>query len=956
MDAADPQPSADPGARLRAVDAALYRHMVESATDYAIFSMDLDRRITSWNAGAERLLGWSEAEILGLPADVIFTPEDCAIDRPAVEQHGALRDGRASDDRWHMRKDGSRFFANGSMLPLIDDAGVATGLFKILRDHTSRHQAETSARDAAAALAESEARFRNMADNAPMMMWTTDADGRCTYLNRPWYDFTGQTAAEAEGMGWLDATHPDDQARTEAMFLEANAAQRRFRVEYRLRRADGGYHWCIDAAAPRFGPDGVYLGYIGSVLDIHERREAEERVRESEARLRGLTDAIPGFAWTADEDGIVDYASGQFFDFAGVPATGDKRETNRAWIKLLHPDDVAGMLGVWRTAREQAAPYSCEYRLRRRDGVYRWFLANAAPVDAGGSRVRWAGVSSDIEDIVRTRQALVASREALEREAREREAILAQLTEGVIVTDAQGRIVFVNDAAERLHGVKSLETPPEAYAETYHLFTEDGGPHPFDTLPLARAVGGETVLDARWRIQRPNGTEVLAIGGARPLLGADGEQVGAVLTLRDDTARRAAEADLRHLNRTLEQRVVAEVEERNRAEEQLRQSQKMEAVGQLTGGIAHDFNNLLAGIVGSLDMLSRRIEQGRTTDLPRYVTTAMTSAQRAAALTQRLLAFARRQPLDPKAVEANRLLAGMEELLRRTLGPEIALEMVLAGGLWPTLADPNQLENALLNLAINARDAMPEGGRLTIETANSHLDDAYARAHPGEVEAGQYIVVCVTDTGTGMPPETAARVFEPFFTTKPIGRGTGLGLSMLYGFAKQTGGHVKVYSEEGEGTTFRLYLPRWRGETAAETEPAAEIARDGAGQTVLLVEDEPAVRMLILETLDDLGYNAIEATDGPTGLRVLDGDRRVDLLVTDVGLPGMNGRQLAEAAREKRPGLKVLFITGYAHNAALGNGMLAPGTEILTKPFAVDALAAKIGEMLAAGAVSPPGT
>jgi len=297
----------------------------------------------------------------------------------------------------------------------------------------------------------------------------------------------------------------------------------------------------------------------------------------------------------------------------------------------------------------------------------------------------------------------------------------------------------------------------------------------------------------------------------------------------------------------------------------------------------------------------------------------------------------------------DKLVAGMEDLLRRTLGPAVDLEMVLAGGLWPALCDPNQLESAILNLAINARDAMPGGGRLTVETANAHLDDAYARAQGGEVRPGQYVAVSVTDTGTGMAPEVAARAFEPFFTTKPLGQGTGLGLSMLYGFVKQSGGHVRVYSEPGQGTAFKLYLPRHRGGFEAADPvagPEGAPPRADAGETVLVVEDEATVRMLVLETLAELGYAAIEAADGPSGLRVLRSDARVDLLVTDVGLPGLNGRQLADAGREARPGLRVLFITGYAHNAAVGNGVLEPGTEMMTKPFAMDALADKIRSMI----------
>jgi CheY-like chemotaxis protein len=379
----------------------------------------------------------------------------------------------------------------------------------------------------------------------------------------------------------------------------------------------------------------------------------------------------------------------------------------------------------------------------------------------------------------------------------------------------------------------------------------------------------------------------------------------------------------------------------------------MEAVGQLTGGIAHDFNNLLTAITGSLEMLQRRINERRTEGLERYTSAAIAAAQRAGALTQRLLAFARRQPLDPKRVDINRLLAGMEDLLRRTLGPAIQLEMVLAGGLWPTLCDPNQMESAILNLAINARDAMPDGGRLTIETSNAYLDDAYAALQGGEIRPGQYVAVAVSDTGVGMAPEVVERAFDPFFTTKPVGRGTGLGLSMLYGFVKQSDGNVRIYSEPGNGTTFRLYLPRMRASADAAGTVAAGRAdppgRAEAGETVLVVDDEPSLRMLVAETLRELGYAAILAEDGPSAVQILQSDARIDLLVTDIGLPGLNGRQVADAARAKRPGLRVLLMTGYAQNAALGNGAaLEPGMHIIAKPFALAALGAKVREMIEA--------
>jgi signal transduction histidine kinase len=413
--------------------------------------------------------------------------------------------------------------------------------------------------------------------------------------------------------------------------------------------------------------------------------------------------------------------------------------------------------------------------------------------------------------------------------------------------------------------------------------------------------------------------------------------------------RRRAEQELRHLAASLETQVAARTEALMETEAALRQSQKMEAVGQLTGGLAHDFNNLLTGILGSLELVKARVAQGRLLDVDRYVTAAQGAANRAASLTHRLLAFSRRQTLEPKVVNANKLVAGMEELIRRTMGPAIAVEVVGSSGLWNTRADPSQLENALLNLCINARDAMPDGGKLTIETGNRWLDDRASRMR--DLPPGQYVSLSVSDTGTGMPPEVIAKAFDPFFTTKPLGQGTGLGLSMIYGFARQSGGQVRIYSEPGQGTMVRLYLPRHVGEAdhLEATEVLLEVPRARGGETVLIVDDEPTVRMLVTDVLEEYGYTAIEAENSLAGLAVLRSDLRIDLLVTDVGLPGgMNGRQVAEAARQFRPGLKVLFITGYAENAVLSHGHLAPGMHVLTKPFAMETLAARIKDVMTA--------
>lgn len=393
--------------------------------------------------------------------------------------------------------------------------------------------------------------------------------------------------------------------------------------------------------------------------------------------------------------------------------------------------------------------------------------------------------------------------------------------------------------------------------------------------------------------------------------------------------------------------VGRDITEQRRIEEALRQSQKMEAVGQLTGGIAHDFNNLLTAVTGGLEMLGLRLQSGEYDKLDRYITMAQTGANRAAALTQRLLAFSRRQTLAPTPTNADRLIAGMEDIIDRTLGPEIEVNVEAAAGLWPVLVDAPQLENALLNLCINARDAMPDGGRLTIETSNKHLD---ARAAIGQdLPEGEYVSLCVTDTGTGMSPEIIERVFDPFFTTKPIGQGTGLGLSMIYGFVRQSGGQVRVYSEVGHGTTMCLYLPRYSGAvaTASSAEGERDLLRATAGETILIVEDEIAIRQLVSEILMEAGYRIIEASTGPAGVKVMQSDERIDLLITDVGLPGgLNGRQVADAGRAVRPMLKVLFVTGYAANAAVGAGHLDKGMEILTKPFNIGELERRVRTLM----------
>lgn len=416
------------------------------------------------------------------------------------------------------------------------------------------------------------------------------------------------------------------------------------------------------------------------------------------------------------------------------------------------------------------------------------------------------------------------------------------------------------------------------------------------------------------------------------------QQARAAARTREEVARRTAEL------RSTNERLVAEAVARAEAEDKVRQMQKLEAIGQLTGGIAHDFNNMLSIIVGNLDIAERRLDDRDR--LRRAIDNARTGADKAAELTRRLLAFSRQQPLSPKVIDPNKLVAGMSELLRRALGEAIRLETVLAGGLWRVCADAGQLENAILNLAVNAHDAMPEGGALTIETANCHLDEAYARRH--DVSPGQYVMISVSDTGHGMSKAVAEKALEPFFTTKDVGRGTGLGLSQVAGYVKQSDGHLKLYSEVGEGTTVKIYLPRHHGLDEETATPAEETAspRSKDGETLLVVEDEEQVRAATVETLRDLGYTVIEAANGTEALDRLDRGAHVDLLFTDIVMPGLNGRQLADKAREQRRGLKVLFTTGYARNAIVHHGRLEDGLAVLQKPFTAWQLAKRVRDEL----------
>ncbi|WP_057403116.1 hybrid sensor histidine kinase/response regulator [Pseudomonas amygdali] len=612
-------------------------------------------------------------------------------------------------------------------------------------------------------------------------------------------------------------------------------------------------------------------------------------------------------------------------------------------IASIHPDDSARVDKSIEDALQNSETYRCEYRVLHEDGLYRWVEASGKiERDSRGKPVRSPGVLLDID----SRRMAEDERDRLNELLR----IFTAAVPGVVYAkDLEGRMLVANRGTAELIG-----KPPEFFIGKTDLEFLDDQQQARVLMETDRRIMQNNVSEQiEEQVNLPDGSAATWLSTKAPLLDENGEVIGLIGSSVDVTARKKAEEAVRELNQTLEQRIEQAVFEREQIEDALRHSQKMDAVGQLTGGIAHDFNNLLAGISGSLELITKRLAQGRVGDVDRYVSVAQGAVRRAASLTHRLLAFSRRQNLSPRVTNVNVLIQDMEELIARTVGPEIDIKVVAHDDLWPALIDHAQLESSLLNLCLNARDAMPNGGRIVIETANASIEECTDPDHG--IPAGEHLSIRVTDTGMGMSPDTVAKAFEPFFTTKPIGAGTGLGLSMVYGFVRQSGGQIRVESVEGQGTSVVMHLPRHIAENApraAEPEITEEPAQH-TGETVLIVDDEPSVRMLVAEVITGLGYNCLEAGDAQSGLQILQSDTRIDLLISDIGLPGgMNGREMADAAGDCRPGLPTLFITGYAKTSVLDDCHLRPCTQVLTKPFGLDALAGRVTGLIGADAAT----
>ena len=888
------------------------RRVLQSSAD-CIKVLGLDGRLEQMSDGGQRALGITDlAPRLGLAWAESFEPDSRQAAHAAIRNaatglksrfEGSLST-QAGEPRWW----------DSVLTPIKSADGHPERLLVVSRDITELRTAQDK-------LSESEARFRNMADHAPVMMWVTDPNGYCTYLNARWYEFTGQAFGSGEAYGWLDAVHPDDRPVAQEAFVAANAESRNYEIDFRLRRADGVYRWVIDAAAARFAEDGSYLGYVGSVIDVDDRREAEHLIQDNEERLRLATEAAEVGFWDVDlvNDVLIwpPSVKAMFGISPEVPVTvadfydgihcNDREATEAAFLAACDP--------------EQRAVYDIEYRtVGKEDGVVRWVAAKGrGRFTAEGVCTRVLGTAIDVTvrkaDEVRLREL----NETLERRVTERTAELSESQrrfQGIFDSALQfmalltpeGTVLEVNQTALDWSQIR----PDDIVGKPFWLaapMRENRALQQAIEAGIRRAAAGETVR-AELEMRGAGQVSATVDFSLKPVPGATGEPIWLVAEGRDIT-------------------------ELKQAQEALRQSQKMEAMGQLTGGVAHDFNNLLTPIIGSLDMLTRR---GVGTERERrLIDGALQSAERAKTLVQRLLAFARRQPLQPTAVDVDRLVRSMADLVASTSGPNIDVRVLVADDLPPAVADANQLEMAILNLAVNARDAMPSGGVLTISATR----ESVSRGHRSKLRPGHFVRLSVSDTGTGMDETTLARAVEPFFSTKGIGKGTGLGLSMVHGLALQLNGELTISSEPDAGTTIDLWLPISSVLPDATTEALQPVPQRKALGKALLVDDEDLVRMSTADMLMELGYEVAEAASAEEALAMIGKGFAPDLLVTDHLMPGMNGAELARELRAERPSLPVLIVSGYAE----GEGV-EPGMPRLTKPFRNAELAASLASLM----------
>ncbi|MGN7293034.1 PAS domain S-box protein [Rhizobium sp. SAFR-030] len=886
------------------------RQILDGATDYAILALDLHGRILRWNEGARRIFGWTEEEVVGGDWDLLFTAEDRAGGRPNDAINEALEVGTAHHERWHVHKSGDRFWASGSISPLLDEDGRPVGLVKVLRDRTVEHLATQ-------ALEETEARLRRAQEAGGVGGFSLDLVDNVLRPTAEFCKIFGLTPSKAIPIDTIQALVVEEDHNVASNPDTRKSATAPLKVEYRIRRADNGQKRVIARSGEfEYDADGNVVRFVGVVQDVTERRLAQRELRDSEARFRALAQAIPNHIWTARPDGSIEWFNDRTYEFSGRPQ-GSLGGDN--WLEIVHPDDRLATLETWADARLNGSSYQMEYRLLDRHGVHRWHIARGVPVrDEAGRIVRWIGTNTDVEELRETRAKLEELNQTLEQRVAERTADRDRMwrlsTDIMLVADFNATIVAVNPAWSTVFGWDQGELLGRSFMHLIH-------PDDLDSTlaEVSKLSEGVTTFSFENRYQAKDGSYRTISWTAVP----DDAYIHAVG--RDVTEEREAAEALRQ------------------TEIALQQAQKMEAIGNLTGGVAHDFNNLLQVVAGNLQLLAKDVSGNERAE--RRITNALAGVARGSKLASQLLAFGRRQALDPRVVNVGRLIRGMDEMLRRTIGDGVEVETVVSAGLWNTLVDPMQIENAILNLAINARDAMDGFGKLTIEAGNAVLDSAYAKNNE-DVVAGQYVVLSVTDTGSGMPADLIEKVFEPFFTTKPEGKGTGLGLSMVYGFVKQTGGHVKIYSEVAQGTTVRMYLPRSTQQEDLDVTPG-DTPVEGGHETILVAEDDEGVRSTVVEMLQELGYRVLKAPEASAALTIVESGIPIDMLFTDVVMPGpLKSADLARKAKERLPNIAVLFTSGYTENSIVHGGRLDPGVQLLSKPYTREALARKIRHVL----------
>jgi PAS domain S-box-containing protein len=915
--------------RMRATMAATERDERLAMVDLAaVMWRDSDGVIRFWSQGCRKIYGWTAEQMVGHSMR-----DQVAMAFP--DERGDFDDGMVRNDEWSgdrrgRTSDGTEIIVAVTRVARRDPNGRVFAVIETITDVTELRNVEKELR-------ESQIRFAAVVDAAADGIIVARTSGSILTANQAALRMFGYNCAEELIGRDLSVLMPATEAAQHGNYIAKNRAGMQPRIigvpgrELLAIRHDGS-EFPIDLSVSSFETNGQRC-LTGIVRDVTERNRAETALRDSDARLR-LMQKVGGIAYY---DRILTEPAGmiteEFVRLYGLPSEQTHILATEA-IGFLHPDDRERVVAARDWLLAGGPTSTLEGRIVRADGSVRWLAMHTEVIRGpNGLPYRLVSAQRDITDIIDAKKVQLDRQRELEQRVTDGSLALSKSEEhmrlalsavnsiGTYDWDVVNDLVYGNGTFARIFGIDPDRAAAGAPIAEYLVnVPADARAKVLQEYGQALKKGGDcSVIHP---VNQPDGSVRWCLAKSHCVLAADGTPLRMPGVLIDIT----------------DQRIV---------EDQLRQSQKMEAVGQLTGGLAHDFNNMLQGITGSLELLKARLAAGRLVNVDRYITAAQGDAARAATLTQRLLAFSRRQVLDPVSTNADELIAGMADLIQRTVGPAIKIVTVPTNGLWTTLCDINQMENALLNLCINARDAMPQGGLLTIETRNVLLDRR--GAFDWDVMPGDYIAVCVTDTGIGMPLDVVARAFDPFFTTKPLGVGTGLGLSMIYGFAQQSGGQARIYSEVGVGTTVRIYLPRHLATVeskqppiVAETPPRAEV-----GQTVLIVDDEDTVRMLVTEVLQEHGYVAIEAVDGASGLKVLNSDVHIDLLISDVGLPGgMNGRQMADAARIGRPDLKVLFITGYAPNAVVGSGRLEQGMQVMTKPFALDTLASRIRDLI----------